>query len=134
MKSIKPGRGPSAMGAIGSLVAVIFGIFWTIIAFFITKDSPFPVGGTIFPLFGVVFIAVGTIQAFYHYKNATNKERMSLLDIVDAEEEGDPLHQYFDEKTKGNNGGQKLFCPYCGRPAKEEFAFCAYCGKELSSI
>ena len=30
MKSIKPGRGPSAMGAMGSAFAVIFGIFWTI--------------------------------------------------------------------------------------------------------
>ena len=32
MKSIKPGRGPSAMGAMGSIIAVIFGIFWTIAA------------------------------------------------------------------------------------------------------
>lgn len=32
MKSIKPGRGPSAMGALGSIICVVFGIFWTIMA------------------------------------------------------------------------------------------------------
>lgn len=32
MKSIKPGRGPSKIGAAGSIFAVIFGIFWCLIA------------------------------------------------------------------------------------------------------
>ena len=32
MKHIKPGRGPSAMGALGSVIAVVFGIFWTVSA------------------------------------------------------------------------------------------------------
>ena len=32
MKSVKPGRGPSAMGAFGSLAAVLFGIVWTAVA------------------------------------------------------------------------------------------------------
>ena len=30
MKHVKPGRGPSAMGAFGAIIAVIFGIFWTV--------------------------------------------------------------------------------------------------------
>ena len=30
LKSIKPGRGPSAMSAVSSVVAVIFGVFWTV--------------------------------------------------------------------------------------------------------
>ena len=46
MKSVKPGRGPSAMGAMGSVIAVIFGIFWTIAA--ASMGAP-----GIFPLFGV---------------------------------------------------------------------------------
>lgn len=29
MKSIKPGRGPSAMGAAGSIIAAVFGLIWT---------------------------------------------------------------------------------------------------------
>ena len=32
MRSIKPGRGPSAMGAVGSAAIGVFGIFWTISA------------------------------------------------------------------------------------------------------
>lgn len=43
MKSIKPGRGPSFQGVAGSIVAIVFGIFWTVMAFSITADSPFPV-------------------------------------------------------------------------------------------
>ncbi|MHB8061464.1 MAG: hypothetical protein ACYDG2_02340 [Ruminiclostridium sp.] len=36
MKSIKPGRGPSGMSFAGSIITIIFGVFWTIIAFSIT--------------------------------------------------------------------------------------------------
>ncbi len=32
MKSIKPGRGPSMMSGIAGIGAVVFGIFWTIMA------------------------------------------------------------------------------------------------------
>lgn len=32
MKSIKPGRGPSMMGAFGSAAVTVFGILWTIMA------------------------------------------------------------------------------------------------------
>ena len=32
MKSVKPGRGPSGLGFIGSVFGIIFGIFWTIMA------------------------------------------------------------------------------------------------------
>ena len=32
MRSIKPGRGPSMMGAAGAVFAVIFGIIWTFAA------------------------------------------------------------------------------------------------------
>lgn len=32
MKSVKPGRGPSGMKFIGSVFAIVFGIFWTIMA------------------------------------------------------------------------------------------------------
>ena len=48
MKSIKPGRGPSAMGAMGSIVAAVFGLIWTGAA--VSMGAPI-----FFPLFGVVF-------------------------------------------------------------------------------
>lgn len=124
MKSIKPGRGPSAMGAAGSLVAIVFGVFWTIMAYTITKDAPFPMVGIIFPAFGVLFIIMGIIQTIYHYKNATGKERMSLFDITDAKEESDPLNKHF--------GKEISYCPYCGTKVTDEYQFCPKCGKQLS--
>ena len=59
MKSVKPGRGPSAMGAVGSVVAVIFGIFWTIMA--ASLGAPI-----FFPIFGVLFIAIGVVLSLIH--------------------------------------------------------------------
>lgn len=124
MKSIKPGRAPSMQGFVGSLFSIIFGIFWTFMTFSITKDSPFP-GTQIFPLFGLIFVGLGIFQAVYHYKNATGKERMSIVDIVDEHEEKDPLNERF-----GRNEGEK-FCPYCGTMVQTSFQFCPSCGKEL---
>ena len=94
MKSIKPGRGPSAMGAMGSVVAIIFGIFWTIMA--ASMGAPL-----FFPIFGVIFILLGVVQAVYHFKNATGKERFSEFDIVDSQEEPDPLERRFGQEREG---------------------------------
>lgn len=127
MKSIKPGRGPSAMGAIGSVAAVVFGIFWTIMASGMGAPA-------IFPLFGLVFIGLGIAQAVYHYKNATGKNRFSAFDITESGEEPDPLQQRFhsesvpDRDTASQAAG---YCPYCGEPTQAGFAFCAKCGKKL---
>ena len=56
MKSIKPGRGPSAMGAFGSVIVGIFGVIWTIGA--ANMGAP-----PFFVLFGVVFILMAIVQA-----------------------------------------------------------------------
>ena len=86
MKSIKPGRGPSAMGAVGSIFSAIFGIIWTIAA--ASMGAP-----VFFWLFGVVFVILGIVQAIYNFKNATGENRYSEFDIVDSTEEPDPLAQ-----------------------------------------
>lgn len=88
MKSIKPGRGPSAMGAMGSIVAAVFGLIWTGAA--VSMGAPI-----FFPLFGVVFVIMGIVQAVYNFKNATSENRYSEFDIVDSQEEPDPLSQRF---------------------------------------
>lgn len=124
MKSIKPGRGPSMQGFIGSIATILFGMFWTFMTFSITKDSPIP-GSQIFPFFGFVIIGIGIFQAVYHYKNATGKERMSIVDIVDENEEKDPLNALLRR-----NEGEK-FCPYCGTMVQTSFQFCPSCGKSL---
>lgn len=74
MKHIKPGRGPSAMGALGSVIAVVFGIFWTV--------SVASMGAPIsFSIFGVLFVIVGIVQAVYNFKNAAGKKRYSAFDL-----------------------------------------------------
>ena len=88
MKSVKPGRGPSGMKFIGSVFSIVFGIFWTIMA--ARMGAP-----AFFPIFGVIFIIMGIVQAAYNYKNATGKNRYSSFDITEDGEEPDPLEQRF---------------------------------------
>ena len=146
MKSIKPGRGPSMMGGFGALASVAFGVIWTLAA--INMGAP-----VFFPLFGLVFIALGVGQAIYNFRNAKGKNRYSAFDIVDSDEEDDPLNRRYGARhedaadssapSDGSpchcacvNCGALLthdqhFCPYCGAPAEEGFAFCRRCGKKL---
>lgn len=134
MRSIKPGRGPSAMGAMGSVIAIIFGIFWTIMA----SSMGAPI---FFPIFGVFFIGVGVVQLIYHFKNATGKNRMSIVDITEDGEEGDPLDQYFakeryerpEQEPRAEKDKRFAFCPYCGEALDKSYRFCPSCGKALRS-
>ena len=127
MKSVKPGRGPSLMGGIMSIAAGLFGIIWTIIAF--------SIGGILFALFGIVFIVIAGVQAFYHLKNATQKNRYSAFDIVINNEEPDPLNQRFgwNASSAENSEGRKdsVFCPYCGAQTQTKYVFCKQCGRRL---
>lgn len=107
MKSIKPGRATSAMGALGSVIGIAFGIGWTAIAFSITRDSPIPVVGTIFPLFGVLFIIVGVVNLAMSLRNTVAPNRNSIIDIVDDHEEPDPLNEIFGRSTDTNGQSAK---------------------------
>lgn len=132
MKSIKPGRGPSAMGAIGSIAAALFGVFWIIMA--VNMGAP-----TIFPLFGVIVIVMAIAQAIYNYKNATGENRMSIYDITEEDEEADPIHDYIrgaqpraeNDTQDSDENDENSYCPYCGRAIKEDFTYCPKCGREL---
>ncbi len=54
---------------LGGVVAALFGIFWTIMAFSMTRNSPF--GGTgLFPLFGVLFIGFGIFSSIHAHQKA----------------------------------------------------------------
>ena len=129
MKSIKPGRGPSMMGGIVSIAIGIFGVIWTI--------GAASIGGGFFALFGVVFIVIAVVQAVYHFKNATNKNRYSSFDIVDGNEEPDPLNQRYGESARqyeplaGEGEEKSEFCPYCGTKVGDDYVFCNSCGKRL---
>ena len=129
MKHVKPGRGPSAMGAFGAIIAVIFGIFWTVS----TASMGAP---AFFPIFGVLFIIIGIVQAVYNFKNATGENRYSAFDIVDSAEEPDPLARSLGlerEDTEPETGqtGDFRYCPYCGAHLGSGFEYCGKCGKRL---
>lgn len=133
MKSIKPGRGPSILGAIGSVAAVLFGIVWTVAA--ASMGAPI-----FFPIFGLIFITIGIVQAVYNFKNATGENRYSAFDIVDEQEEPDPLNRRFSaasapqelSRTAHGKPFEPLhYCPYCGAEVGDGFAFCGKCGKKL---
>lgn len=131
MKSIKPGRGPSAMGAIGSVGVGVFGIFWTIGA--ARMGAP-----TFFVFFGVIFVGLAIVQGIFHFKNATGTNRMSLFDIT--EQESDPIEEYLNKDRRQNNESFEEmhnnddinFCPYCGNKVVDDsFKYCPKCGNEL---
>jgi len=79
----------------GGIIGVVFGIFWTIIAFTITHDVPFPLVKIFFPLFGVLFVIFGIINVMYNARNATSKNRFSEFDITSHDAEPDPFNEKF---------------------------------------
>ena len=80
------------MGAVGGIVAVIFGILWTVLAVVITRQMPIPLVGIVFPLFGVAFVLFGIAGVAYNLYNARAGNRLSLLDVTSATEEPDPMN------------------------------------------
>ena len=127
MKHIKPGRGPSFMGGIGSIFIGLFGIGWTVMAS--SMGAP-----AIFPLFGVGFVLLAIAQGVYHFMNASGKKRVSAFDITSDAEEPDPLNERFGgqaNQTPSGVGEAAAFCPYCGERAEESYRYCKKCGKAL---
>lgn len=125
MKSVKPGRAPSFMGGVGSVVGMLFGVIWTAMAY--TMGAP-----TLFCLFGVLFIVLALANAIYSFVNATAKRRFSTFDVTDEGEEEDPLNARFGEKRENKaSDGETVYCPYCGEKAEKGYRYCRKCGKEL---
>ena len=128
MKSIKPGRGPSKMSAVGSIFAAVFGIFWCIVAG--------SMGAVFMVPFGLLFVGLAVYNAAYHYRNATSQDRYSVVDIVDSKEETDPLNEKYGkhnnvEEKHGSSEGNFNYCPYCGKQLEDSFEYCPHCGKKL---
>jgi len=128
MKSIKPGRGPSKMSAIGSIFAAAFGIFWCIVAG--------SMGAVFMVPFGLLFVGLAVYNAVYHYRNATSQDRYSVVDIVDSKEETDPLNEKYGKHNNvveeySSSEGNFNYCPYCGKQLEDSFEYCPHCGKKL---
>ncbi len=141
MYSVKPGRGPSLMGVVGGIIAVFFGIGWTIFA--VSMGAP-----VIFAFFGVLFVIMALGGVAYNLYNATQKNRMSTLDITSGQEESDPIANWMGhERTAApstsspNETSADLstnprrfegdYCPFCGSKVEESFDFCPNCGKDI---
>lgn len=124
MKSIKPGRGPSLMGGVVSLLVGLGGVFWVLAA----ASSGAPL---FFCLFGVIFIVIAVIQGVYQLYNAKKRNRFSVFDMTDETEEPDPLNARFHSAPPNRPVSGVTFCPYCGAPAEPDFAYCRKCGKAL---
>lgn len=125
MKSIKPGRGPSMMSGFIGIIMIGFGILWTVLA---AQTS------TVFALFGVLWTCAAIGMTVYNFKNATGKNRHSTFDVVDEEEEPDPLNERFGNlraQSKMKDEVENKFCPYCGIPIDGGFKYCNKCGKKL---
>lgn len=71
--------------------------------------------------------------AVYHFKNATGKNRYCAFDITDDTEEHDPLNGHFGGITNQTSDipPTNSFCPYCGAPMQDDFAFRRKRGKQL---
>lgn len=126
MKSIKPGRGPSFMGGVMSILVGLFGVVWTVVAA--------GAGGGPFALFGIIFVAIAVVQAIYNFKNATGKNRYSSFDITDENEEPDPWNERFGNSqsyTQFNDDTDSNYCPYCGTAVQSDYEYCNSCGKKL---
>lgn len=127
MKSVKPGRGPSALSAVVGIAVALFGVFWTILAI--------SGGAAIMAPFGIIFIIIAIVTVIYNIKNATGKERYSDFDIVDSNEEGDPFNRKFGSgrdvfDTENAYSGENVkYCPYCGKKLEKDFEFCPKCGR-----
>ena len=124
MKSIKPGRGPSLMSGVAGIFAALFGVIWTVTA--IRMGAP-----GFFALFGVIFVIFAVVRSLYDFKNGTSRNRYSMMDITEDNEEPDPLQKYFETEEKKPVSDRKQFCPYCGHKLQDSYEYCPHCGKKL---
>lgn len=123
MKSVKRGRAPSMMGGVAGIFMIIIGIGWTVLAAQVHW---------LMLLFGLCWTGIAISNTVYHFKNAKSKNRYSEFDIVDHEEEPDPLNERFGSHSSSDRPGtSSAFCPYCGKRADAEFDFCPGCGRKL---
>ena len=139
MKSIKGGREPSIIGAIAAFGIALVGIVFTTSAVSSINNSGFADNSgmvSLITVFGIVFVGISVCIGIHELHNATAKNRPSIIDITDGYEEPDPLNEYFHgkyemESTEASAEKGSMYCPYCGKSIRADFAFCSHCGKEL---
>ena len=132
MYSVKPGRGPSLLGAIVGIVVAIMGVFWTFTA--TSHGAP-----ALFAVFGVFFVILALGGVLYNMFNATSPNRVSTYDITGPGEERDPVGDALirsrpigAETAPGLPAGSSpAYCSGCGRKLEGSFKFCPGCGRPV---
>ncbi len=141
MKSIKPGRYNSGQNLLGSIIGIVFMIFWI--------DTAIKMGAPIiFPVVGAGMLLMLVSEFYKNLHNIKNKNRYSEFDIVDEKEEPDPWNEKYSRDTEGYGGyiqadfengpyeddseyGEMIYCPHCGAKLMGDFDYCHKCGKKL---
>ncbi len=117
------------MGGIMGIAAALFGLFWTVMVF--------SSGGGAMGFFGLIFVAVGILNAVRGFRNAFSKNRRSEFDIVDGTEETDSWNERYGNNFSAGTVNRYVdangnsFCPYCGNTVEKDFKFCNDCGRKL---
>jgi hypothetical protein len=98
MRRSSSARVSPVLGLLGGISGVLFGLFWTFMAFSITRDAPEPFS-TLLPLFGVLIVVIGAVNAAYNLYKLTREKRLSVFDIEASPEASDLLHGLQERET-----------------------------------
>ncbi len=110
------------MSGVMGIFMSCFGLVFTIVGF-----AEFPLMG----LFGLVWTGFAIAMTVRSFQDATGKNRRSLYDIVDSDDEPDPLQEHLAPTADKPDTGDSRFCPWCGKAVGKAFTFCNGCGKKL---
>lgn len=110
---------PHAPGVAGSIFVAAFGVLWTILAISITADSPFPLVGVIFPLFGVCFVGFAVYGIVSHLRESHGR-------TIDR-----PRDESLPEPC---NSDIRQNCSYCHSGIATADKTCGQCGAPVRKV
>jgi hypothetical protein len=126
---IKPGRPAAKIGILFGIIGIIFGIMWIVLLLSLSsQDNGLELGVVFLLVFGAMFIIAAIAVTAFYARSAYGKNRPSILDVEEAA--GEEANAQVNTESKTTPDGEIRFCPYCGKPLKQNFSYCQYCGKK----